>query len=483
MAYGMLTSFALGAAQGLGSAIVNKYSKDQDAEIASKAAADRESRIEEAAIRSEGRASALADKNYNRLRTDTVNDREIKRGEEMVDQQFKINEEERKLTEARAYENEPTTLTGQAKVASIDSAKSSIASQKVESESKRKIAEVGDEWLAATTPEGRKIAEDKVKALTGKIDSSIKLEKITDIIGYDKDGKPTTQTKLVWVNMEDHTVTPVDTGLTVPLTPKQLKGDALAQANAVHGTNYTALQEIKPSTWYGGDSEEEAGKKQDFNDKYHQIINNANISSTSEKPKGGMLGFKTDAKVSHAPFKADDPARQKEYDIIFGGVVKQHESGGKGVNAQNPTSTAGGTWQLTDPTAEFYKAKKDANGKISNAEKDRVAPEFYKDVYRNTNGDPAAMIASGFAPNDVKSAMKDAVKKGTKWWQETDSITPNDMEESYVRARESVARLQSVGIEPDARLLDFVDNYKATKIASATPDKSAFKLKAVRPAL
>lgn len=459
MAYGMLTSFALGAAQGLGSAIVNKYSKDQDAEIAAKAAADREARIEEAAIRSEGRASALADKNYNRLRTDNVNDREIKRGEEMVDQQFKINEEERKLTEARAYENDPTTLTGQAKVASIDSVKSSIASQKVESESKRKIAEVGDEWLAATTPEGRKIAEDKVKALTGKIDSGIKLEKITDIIGYDKDGKPTTQTKLVWVNMEDHTVTPVDTGLTVPLTPKQLKGDALAQANAVHGTNYTALQEIKPSTWYGGDSEEEAGKKQDFNDKYHQIINNANRSSTSEKPKDGMLSSKTTDKAIEQTVKTaaanplikfkDDPVKQGQFDTI-NGVVLYSESGTKGANVgkpkptvDNPHPTADGSYQITNIAMKDLGVPPDLpNGGYSTASKEKAAPKYYQKAYDDTQGDTSAYLAYRFAPTDIKQAVAKAKEKGGYWWEYAKSdFTKENMPTVIRDARRTMVQL------------------------------------------
>ena len=74
MAYGMLTSFALGAAEGLGNAIVNKYSKDQDAEIKAKADAEREARIEEAAIRSENRAVTRDDLKYNKIRADTLAD-------------------------------------------------------------------------------------------------------------------------------------------------------------------------------------------------------------------------------------------------------------------------------------------------------------------------------------------------------------------------------------------------------------------------
>ena len=478
MAYGMLTSFALGAAEGLGNAIVNKYSKDQDAEIKAKADAEREARIEEAAIRSEGRAATREQSIYERNQADKTLETGANRQFEI--DKINLQEKNRKADEQdkRAYENDPNTLAGQAKIAQLNAANTSNQSQQLELQTKSEVLKAGSEWENAKTDEERRAAENRIKALTGKVGDTVEFKTSTDIIGYDKNDKPITKTTMNWVDTRNRTVTPVEGTSTAPLTDKQLKADANAKANAVGGTNYKGYQDIKTSTLgIGGDSEEEIKKKEEFNKVYTETLANGGKAPT------GMLGAKTSTPTSPAPFKADDPARQKEYDIIFGGVVKQHESGNKGVNAQNPTSTAGGTWQLTDPTAEFYKAKKDANGKISNVEKDRVAPEFYKDVYRNTNGDPAAMIASGFAPNDVKSAMKDAVKKGTKWWQETDSITPKDMEESYVRARESVARLQSVGIEPDARLLDFVDNYKATKIASATPDKSAFKLKAVRPAL
>ena len=459
-------------------AAASQAQQAQQAVDAAKAAADRESRIEEASIRSEGRAATLADKNYNRLRTDNVNDREIKRGEEMVDQQFKINEEERKLTEARAYENDPTTLTGQAKVASINASKASNESQRLELETKRKILEAGVEWEKATTPQAKQAAEDKVKALTGKIEDGITLETSKDIIGYDENGKAITSSTMMWVDKRHQTVTPVDTGETAPLSDAQVKSEtkansaaASAKANAVGGTNYTGYQDIKTGWVYDTDAEkEEFRRKEEYNKVYTETLANGGKAPT------GMLGAKTSTPTSPAPFKADDPARQKEYDIIFGGVVKQHESGNKGVNANNPKSTAGGTYQLLDDTAIGYGAKPNADGTVSNAEKDRVAPKFYADVYKSTNGDPSAMIAAGFGQSDVKSAVKDAAKKGSKWWQEIDSEgVKNNMGEVYIRARESVARLQSAGIEPDARLLDFADNYKSTKIASNAPNRSQFK--------
>lgn len=466
----MLTSFALGAAEGLGNAIVNKYSKDQDAEIKAKADAEREARIEEAAIRSEARASTREDlineRNQAQKVLETGANRQFEIDKINLQEKLRKDEEQRK----QDYENDPNTLTGQAKVAALNASKATNAAQQLELQTKQKILEAGSEWENAKTNEERRAIEDRIKGLTGKVGDNVEFKTSTDIIGYDKNDKPITKTTMNWVDTRNRTVTPVEGTTTAPLTDKQLKADANAKANAVGGTDYKGYQEIKPSTWYGGDSPEEVKKKEAFNKAYTETMANGG------KAPIGMLGAKTSTAISPAPFKADDPARQKEYDIIFGGVVKQHESGGKGVNAQNPTSTAGGTWQLLDETAVGYGAKKDANGKVSNAEKDSVAPKFYADVYKSTNGDPAAMIAAGFGQNDVKQAVKDAAKNGTSWWQEIDSDgVKKNMDEVYIRARESVAKLQSVGIDPDARLLDFVDNYKATKIASTAPDFSKFK--------
>lgn len=468
MAYGMLTSALLGAGTGLVKFGMDKVARSMEEEAKLKAEMEREARIEEATKRSEERAMSREQSIYERNQADKT----LETGANRQFEIDKINLQERSRKEdeesKRAYENDPNTLAGQAKIAQLNAAKTTNDSQRLELEIKSEVLKEGSKWENAKTDEERRAAENRIKALTGKVGDTVELKTSTDIIDYDKNGKAITKTTMNWVDTRNRTVTPVEGVSTAPLTDKKLREEANAKANAVGGTNYKGYQDIKTSTLgIGDDSEEEIRKKEEFNKVYTETLANGGKAPT------GMLGAKTSTSTSPAPFKADDPARQKEYDIIFGNVVRQHESGNKGVNAQNPTSSAGGTWQLTDPTAEFYKAKKDANGKISNAEKDRVAPEFYKDVYRNTNGDPAAMIASGFAPNDVKSAMKDAVKKGTKWWQETDSITPKDMEESYIRARESVVKLQAAGIEPDARLLDFVDNYKATKIASDKPKTSS----------
>ena len=451
----MLTSFALGAAEGLGNAIVNKYSKDQDAEIKAKADAEREARIEEAAIRLEGRKNERSDYEFDRLQSQKTIDSATER-------ESKFEDEKRKIREA----NDPTTLQGQKTLSEIEAAKnqgmlakSNLAEKEIKGQQDELILDMQRQLVNETDPTKRSEIATKIGQISGKTgDENKTLSKVVTPDGksfFEITGVLNTRTgQEKWAEN------------TTPINPKEVEAKAIAYANLQAGTNLKNVGEsdaLKSKGW-GDTKANNAKTAQSFTNAYNEF-----------KVNGGKIVEQDKPNYSPAPFKADDPAKQKEYDIIFGGVVKQHESGSKGVNAQNPTSSAGGTWQLTDPTAEFYGAKKDANGKISNAEKDRVAPKFYADVYKSTNGDPAAMIAAGFGQNDIKSAIKDAEKKGTKWWVETDSITPKDMNESYIRARESVALLRANGIEPDARLLDFVDNYKTTKIASTTPDFSNFK--------
>ena len=431
MAYGMLTSFALGAAQGLGSAIVNKYSKDQDAEIAAKAAADRESRIEEAAIRAEGRAVTLAEKNYNRLRADTVNDREIKRGEEMVDQQFKINEEERKLTETRAYENRTDTLAGQAKVAQISAATASNESQRLELETKRKILEAGVEWEKATTPQAKQAAEDKVKALTGKIEDGITLETSRDIIGYDEKGNAITSSTMMWVDKRHQTVTPVDTGKTALLSDAQVKSEAKAssaaasvKANAVGGTNYTGYQDVKPH-WYDTDAQkEELRRKEKYNKVYTETLYNGVTGMIGDKTTDKAIEQAVKTATANPLIKFDDPVKQGQFDTI-NGVILFSESSTKGADvgkpkptANNPNPTADGSYQITNIAMKDLEIPPDLpNGEYSVASKEKAAPKYYQKAYDDTQGDASAYLAYRFAPTDIKQAVAKAKEKGGYWWE------------------------------------------------------------------
>jgi hypothetical protein len=70
MAYGMLTSALLGAGTGLVKFGMDKVARSMEEEAKVKAEAEREGRIEEAAIRSESRKNTRSDFEYDRKSSD-----------------------------------------------------------------------------------------------------------------------------------------------------------------------------------------------------------------------------------------------------------------------------------------------------------------------------------------------------------------------------------------------------------------------------
>ena len=264
MAYGMLTSFALGAAEGLGNAIVNKYSKDQDAEIKAKVDAEREARIEEAAIRLEGRKNLRSDYEYDRKSADET----ITKGEE---RQAKYEEEQRKIREA----NDPKNLSAQKTEAEIAKIKADTGL------SEKRAEHVGkggrDSSDDDTTPEGGMRKKDLVK-----------------MQGVDEEGH-----KIVyWKN--------VKTGETIrdesPKTEKETKAadkEAVKKANEATGSKYTNAQEVigaeKPSSsWIGnktkgmlGTSDEEAKAEKLKREKWLMTYGN----SLTKKPAPNKSQF------------------------------------------------------------------------------------------------------------------------------------------------------------------------------------------------
>jgi hypothetical protein len=387
-----------------------------------------------------------------------VNDREIKRGEEMVDQQFKINEEGRQLTEARAYDNRTDTLAGQAKVAQINAAKASNESQRLELETKRKILSAGDEWEHATTPQAKQAAEDKVKALTGKIEDGITLETSKDIIGYDENGKAITSSTMMWVDKRHQTVTPVDTGKTAPLSDAQVKSEtkansaaASAKANAVGGTNYTGYQDVKPGLLYDTDAQkEELRRKEGYNKVYTETLAN------------GMLSSKTTDKAIEQTVKTatanplikftDDPVKQGQFDTI-NGVILFSESSTKGADvgkpkptANNPNPTADGSYQITNIAMKDLGIPPDLpNGEYSVASKEKAAPKYYQKAYDDTQGDASAYLAYRFAPTDIKQAVAKAKEKGGYWWEYAKSDFTKENMPTVIRDAERT--MVQLGIE------------------------------------
>ena len=499
MAYGMLTSFALGAAEGLGNAIVNKFSKDQEAELKAKADQEREARIEEAAIRSEGRASTREDLKYNKLRADTLADRESQYAQDYIvkgeDAQRRTDEEVNRELRAQKWAVNPDNpeykaknLAMQASEQSIEASKSTVENQNIarqvanlELSNKQEISNLRDQLKTETDKTQQDKIYNRLLILEGK--STKPSFETIDVPMYDEKGEQIKdentgvlkyRKQLISINPVTQEIKKIGEESAARYNLEDAKAIATAEANDKFGKRNT--------TFFDTEGDKDNSKAYD-----DFVKARTSVWVSQEKAKDGMLNSKgvdkttgTTDKIStsnEAPFKAvDDPTKQKEYDIIFNKVVKPHESGNKGVNAQNPDSTAGGTWQLVDDTAVQFGAKRGADGKVSNAEKDRVAPKYYAYVYKITDGDPAAMLAANFGQEAVSNSIGRAESKGTKWWDELKNPKLiQNMPQVYVRARESIAELKAAGIEPDPRLLDFVNNYTSTKSAKTQDTAETIK--------
>jgi hypothetical protein len=488
MAYGMITSALLGAGTGLVKFGMDKVARSMEEEAKLKADQEREARIEEAAIRSEGRAATREESKYNKLRADTLADKETQYAQDYIvkseDAQRRTDEEVNRELRAQKWAVNPDNpeykaknLAMQASEQSIEASKSTVENQNIarqvanlELSNKQEINNLRDQLK--TEPD--KTQQDKIYnrllILEGK--STKPSFETIDVPMYDEKGEQIKdentgvlkyRKQLISINPVTQEIKKIGEESAARYNLEDAKAIAIAEANDKFGKRNT--------TFFDTEGDKDNSKAYDDFVKARTAV-----WVSQEKAKDGMLNSKGANKTTdvtdktstsnEAPFKSDDPAKQKEYDIIFNKVVKPHESGNKGVNAQNPDSTAGGTWQLVDDTAVQFGAKRGADGKVSNAEKDRVAPKYYAYVYKITDGDPAAMLAANFGQEAVSNSIGRAESKGTKWWDELrNPKLIRNMPQVYVRAKESIAELRAAGIEPDPRLLDFVNNYTSTKSA------------------
>lgn len=494
----MLTSALLGAGTGLVKFGMDKVSRSMEEEAKLKAEMEREARIEEATKRSEERAIAREDVKYNRLRTDTLADRESQYAQDYIvkgeDAQRRTDEEIAKENRAQKWAVDPTNpeyraknLAMRASEQSIEASKSTVENQDIarqvanlELANKQEISNLRNQLK--TEPD--KTQQDKIYnrllILEGK--STKPSFETIDVPIYDDKGEqvkdentgvPKFRKQLISINPVSQEIKKIGEDSAARYNLEDAKAIAIAEANDRFGKRNT--------TFFDTEGDKDNSKEYD-----DFVKARTSVWVSQEKAKDGMLNSKgadkkpgTDkvSTTTEAPFKAvDDPAKQKEYDIIFNKVVKPHESGNKGVNAQNPESSAGGTWQLVDDTAIQFGAKRGADGKVSNAEKDRVAPKYYAYVYKITDGDPAAMLAANFGQEAVSNSIGRAESKGTKWWDELKNPKLiQNMPQVYVRAKESIAELRAAGIDPDPRLLDFVNNYTSTRAASTKDSASTIK--------
>lgn len=450
MAYGMLTSFALGAAQGLGGAIVNKLSKDQDAEIKAKADAEREARIEEAAIRSEGRASTREQSIYERNQAD-------KTLETGAQHQWTVDTEKRaaaeKLVEEQrkqAWEKDPTNPSYQSTMqqikasdASVDNATLSREKTQLEIDKEKGLADLTKRINSEPDETKRDTLIQQAKVISGKFNDKADQIKTTEIDTgrVDDNGKPIM--KKILVRVEDNgqwNVLPVEERLKMAQPYDKEQADIVARdiTNRQIGarTDNWVLDRGKnnASEWDKAFTENQSkllttkqGDTVSFDDKKGGMLS-LNKGIISEQPAENPLDASKveTGKVSKTEslIKTANPVEQKQLDSLFN-VIKAGESGGKGVDAgtpkptpDNPNPSASGTFQIIDANLKSHGIKPELpNGKYSAAQKDAFAPTFYKEVYEKTGGNQAAMVAAGFGQEDVYQAIAKAKAKGSNsWW-------------------------------------------------------------------
>ena len=330
MAYGMLTSFALGAAQGLGNAIVNKLSKDQDAEIKAKADAEREARIEEAAIRSEGRASTREQSIYERNQAD-------KTLETGAQHQWTVDTEKRAAAEKliedqrkQDWEKDPTNPSYQSTMQQINASKESVKA----SESALKNADLTRQKTQLEIDKEKSLADlnkrinsepDKTKrddlikqakiikeAYTDKADQ-IKTTEI-DTGRVDENGKPIM--KKILVRVEDNgewNVLPVEERLKMAQPYDKEQADIVAR-------DLTNRQIGAPRTdnWFDRSKNNAADWDKAFTENQSKLLTTKQGDTVLfDDKKGGMLSLNKGI-VSEQP--AENPLdRESELNKLYTG--------------------------------------------------------------------------------------------------------------------------------------------------------------------
>lgn len=485
MAYGMLTSFALGAAQGLGGAIINKLSKDQDAEIKAKADAEREARIEEAAIRSEGRAATREQSIYERNQADktletgaqhqwTVDTEKRAAAEKLI-------EEERKQT----WEKDPTNPSYQSTMQQINASKESVKASEsalknadltrqktqLEIDKEKGLADLTQRINSEPDETKRDTLIQQAKVISGKFNDKADQIKTTEIDTgrVDDNGKPIM--KKILVRVEDNgqwNVLPVEERLKMAQPYDKEQADIVARdiTNRQIGarTDNWVLDRGKnnASEWDKAFTENQSkllttkqGDTVSFDDKKGGMLS-LNKGIVSEQPAENPLDAsktqvsKTTDKAIEQTVKTatanpllkftNDPVKQGQFDTI-NGVILYSESSTKGANVgrpkatpDNPHPTADGSYQLTNIAMKDLGISPDLpNGEYSVASKEKAAPAFYKKAFNDTQGDASAYLAYRFAPTDIRQAVEKSKEKGGNWWDYTKSDFTKDNMPTVIR--------------------------------------------------
>ena len=464
----MLTSALLGAGTGLVKFGMDKVARSMEEEAKVKAEAEREARIEEAAIRSEARASTREDLKYNKIRTDTLADKETQYAQDYIN---KATEHEYRVEDFNTQErlrqqddiakekreairrNDPTDIDYKFKNQQLETSKA---------------AELNSNTLKTTQEINQKVAQMELDRKTQILDLQNKIQTTTDENEANK-----LKSKLIWLEGKSDEPSiqkmTIDTGRIDPSTRKPIEEDILVKVDKITGKWETLdvagrLKEGKPftkeeaiavakaeadadpkigvrnSTWF-----DTKGDK-DNTSQYDDYINKRVVELTNT-PRG-MLNSKSEGKTSDKAIEqtvktsdkaieqtvktatanplikfTDDPVKQGQFDTITG-VLLYSESGLKGANVgrpkatkDNPHPTADGSYQLTNIAMKDLNIKPDLpNGEYSVEAKEKAAPDLYKKAYTATQGDASAFLAYRFSPPDIKQAVEKAKKEGGNWW-------------------------------------------------------------------
>lgn len=306
----MLTSFALGAAQGLGTAMINKYSKDQDAEIKAKADAEREARIEEAAIRSEGRASTREELKYNKLRADTLADKETQYAQDYIvkgeDAQRRTDEEVNRELRAQKWAVNPDNpeykaknLAMQASEQSIEASKSTVENQNIarqvanlELSNKQEINNLRDQLKTETDKTQQDKIYNRLLILEGK--STKPSFETIDVPMYDEKGEQIKdentgvlkyRKQLISINPVTQEIKKIGEESAARYNLEDAKAIATAEANDKFGKRNT--------TFF--DTEGDKDNSQAYDD---FVKARTSVWVSQEKAKDGMLNSKSANKTT-----------------------------------------------------------------------------------------------------------------------------------------------------------------------------------------
>lgn len=260
---GMLTNALIGAAGGLGKAVVDKAGRMLEEEQRAKIEEERAKRIEEAAIRSEGRASTreelINERNQAQKTIDAATEREAK-----------YEDEQRKIREA----NDPKNLSAQKTEAEIAKIKADTGL------SEKRAEHVGKG--------GRDSGDDDTPAEGG-----MRKKDLIRMEGVDENGHKV----VYWKNIKTDKVIK-DEPVVTKEEAKAADREAVRKANEATGSKYVNSQEVitkeKPTAdWVGnktggmlGTSDKEV-KEEDLKRKQWLKIYGDSLTKkpTSDKPK------------------------------------------------------------------------------------------------------------------------------------------------------------------------------------------------------